>query len=57
MYISSGTRHKQLTIVAAYLRVRTDWEDRTRSRKDTFPVNCCAFGSLNLVNVFLIQNC
>lgn len=55
MYISSGTRHKQLIIVVAYLRVGTDWADRTRSRKDTFPVNCYAFGSLNPVNVFLIQ--
>lgn len=36
-------RYKQLTIMIVCLRVGTDWGDRARSRKDTFPVTFCAF--------------
>lgn len=54
MCIYTGTRYKQLTIVTICLRVGTDWGDRTRSRKDTFPVTFCAFWFLKLVTVFPI---
>lgn len=52
MCMHTGTRYKHLTIMTVCLRVGTDWGDRTRSKKDTFPVTFCAFLFSKLVTVF-----